>query len=64
MNRPWLFATREKNPFGTTHLYQRFIRAKSPLYLIRGPTLVVSVGHFPFAFSLNLRDLATIIFNR
>jgi hypothetical protein len=36
-----LFAAREEHPFGTYHLYQRFVSPKSSLYPISRPTLVV-----------------------
>jgi hypothetical protein len=45
----------KKHPFGANHLYQSFIPAKSPLYLVRRPTLGFYVAHFfrlqPYAFS-------------
>jgi hypothetical protein len=44
-----LFAARVKNPLRTDHLYQRFVRTKSPLYLSSRPTWLVWVAHFPFA---------------
>jgi hypothetical protein len=47
----YFFVARAKHPFGTNYLHQSFVRAKSPLYSISRPTLVVLVGHFPFAFS-------------
>jgi hypothetical protein len=46
-----LFAARDEHPFSAYHLYQSFIPAKSSLYPFSRPTLVVSVAHFPFAFS-------------
>src|ERR1700733_12822989 len=43
-----LFAACAKHPLRADYLHQSFVRAKPPLYSIRGPRLLSSIGHFAF----------------